>query len=102
MLVICSYRDPTVDHVYRYLLLKGLNLALWVESVITLREEVSFLSRSSSLSVAWLVCLIRSVFPGASEEGIPKGYTFSAKWYMKAYGVGARGRGAKPPRINIC
>ena len=58
MLVIYSYKVLTVDHVYRYLLLKGLNLALWVESVTTPREEVSLLSRSSRLSVTWLVCLI--------------------------------------------
>ena len=50
---------------------------------------------------AWLVCLIRPVFPGASEEGIRKDYLFS-QMVMKAYGVGARGRGAKPSRINIC
>lgn len=99
MLVICSYRVLTVGHVYRYLLLKG--LSLWVESVITLREEVSFLSRSSRLSVAWLVCLIRPVFPGASKT-VYERVTFSAKWYMKAYGAGARGGGAKPPRINLC
>lgn len=101
MLVIYSYKVLTVDHVYRYLLLKGLNLALWVESVTTPREEVSLLSRSSRLSVTWLVCLIRSVFPGRQKKKYER-ITFLAKWYMKAYGVGARGRGAKPPRINIC
>ena len=99
MLVIYSYKVLTVDHVYRYLLLKGLNLALWVESVTTPREEVSLLSRSSRLSVTWLVCLIRSVFPGRQKKKYER-ITFLAKWYMKAYGVGARGRGAKPPRIN--
>lgn len=49
MLVIYSYKVLTVDHVYRYLLLKGLNLALWVESVTTPREEVSFIEPFESL-----------------------------------------------------
>ena len=56
------------------------------------------MTRSSRLSVAGLVCLIRPVFPGASKTVYDR-VTFSAKWYMKAYGAGARGGGAKLPRI---
>ena len=97
MLVIYSYTVLTVDHVYRYLLLKGLNLALWVESVTTPREEVSFFSRSSRLSVAWLVCLIRLVFPGASEEGIRKDYLFSQMVYESLRGWSSGRRGEAPP-----
>ena len=97
MLVIYSYKVLTVDHVYRYLLLKGLNLALWVESVTTPREEVSFLSRSSRLSVTWLVCLIRSVFPGASEEGIRKDFLFSQMVYESLRGWSSGQRGEASP-----
>ena len=50
--------------------------ALRSEPATTLRKEVSFLSRSSRLSVALLVCLISPVFPGASKGGVRKGYFF--------------------------
>ena len=102
MLVIYSYKVLTVDHVYRYLLLKGLNLALWVESVTTPREEVSFLSRSSRLSVAWLVRPIRPVFPGASEEGIRKDYLFSQMVYesLRGWSSGQRGE-ASPYKYSL-
>ena len=83
MLVIYSYKVLTVDHVYRYLLLNGLNLALWVESVTTPREE--------------LVCLIRSVFPGASEEGIRKDFLFSQMVYESLRGWSSRQRGEVSP-----
>ena len=48
----------------------------------------------------WFV-LYAPFFPGRQKKEYER-ITFLAKWYMKAYGVGARGRGAKPSRINIC
>ena len=48
----------------------------------------------------WFV-LYAPFFPGLQKKEYER-ITFLAKWYMKAYGVGAQGRGAKPSRINIC
>ena len=154
MLVICSYRDLTVDHVYRYLLLKGLSFVgrisnyparrgFFFESfeslVCRMCWDVKEINHSFSLNTttkllinvraidsalardavargnadhvtdrshdhshachvtAWLVCLIRSVFPGASEEGIRKDYLFSQMVYESLRGWSSGQRGEASP-----
>lgn len=91
MLVICSYRDLTVDHVYRYLLLKGLSFVGRISNYPARRGF--FLDSFESLVSRGVGLSYTPRFSRGVKDGIRQGYLFSQMVYesLRGWSSGRRG-----------
>ena len=95
MLVICSYRDLTVDHVYRYLLLKGLS---FVGRISNYPARRGFFLESFESLVSRVVGLSYTLrFSRGVKDGIRKDYLFSQMVYESLPGWSSGQRGEASP-----
>ena len=95
MLVICSYRDLTVDLVYRYLLLKGLS---FVGRISNYPARRGFFLESFESLVSRVVGLSYTPrFSRGVKDGIRKDYLFSQMVYESLQGWSSGQRGEASP-----